>query len=386
MSISYSVGQAFSVEARDAVAKAVYEARISMGSAKVNFAIVIASVEYDFQAVFNAAKTQIGDIPMIGVSTTGELTNQGSHRRSVVVALIEGEELECQSDWQGDFSSNSVRAMRDLLSALSLTSERKGLLMLMADGLGGDYDEMLQQLPPGRYKMAGCLAGGDLRLGRTHQFGGNHSGYDGLAGAFLESEELRVGIGSAHGWHSVGASFEVSGVGGKWVRSLDGETATDGYAKYFGRPAKEWRVPPLNTLVRLYPLGVVRGDKPLMVRSPLHVEADGSLRMNASLSEGETAQLMIGSREKCIAAARQATQDALAQLAGASPKMALVFADISWQMLFQGFEGAEVEAIREVIGDRVPIAGGYTFGQLTNMADAPRPEFLNQHIEVILFA
>jgi hypothetical protein len=30
------------------------------------------------------------------------------------------------------------------------------------------------------------------------------------------------------------------------------------------------------------------------------------------------------------------------------------------------------------------IAGGYTFGQFTHMAGAPRPEFLNQHIEIVL--
>ena len=96
-------------------------------------------------------------------------------------------------------------------------------------------------------------------------------------------------------------------------------------------------------------------------------------------------QLLVGSREKCVEAAKDAARQALDQLDGAPPRLALVFADISWQMLFQGFEGAEVEAIRAVIGESVPLAGGYTFGQFTNMADAPRPEFLNQHIEVILF-
>ena len=385
MPMNFSVGQAFSVEAREAVAKAVYEARLPMSNARLTFAVVIASLEYDFQAVFNSAKTQIGDIPMIGFSTTGELTQTGSHRRSVVVALFFDDEVTYQSDWLPDFAANSVLKMREMFETLSLTSENKGLLLLIADGLHGEYEEMVQHLPPGRYQLAGCLAGGDLRLGRTHQFGGNRSGQDGLAAAFLSGDEVRVGIGTAHGWHPVGATFEVTSVSGQFVRGLDNESATEGYAKLFGKDGRDWRVPPLNTLVRLYPLGILREDKPTLVRAPLRVEMDGSLRMNANLREGDTCQLLVGSREKCLAAAQEAAREARAQLDGVMPKFALVFADISWQMLFQGFEGAEIEAIQKVIGDDIPIAGGYTFGQFTNMADAPRPEFLNQHIEVVLF-
>lgn len=381
----FSVGQAFSVEARDAVAKAVYEARLVIGNARISFAFVIASVEYDFQAVFNSAKTQIGDIPMIGFSTTGELTHTGSHRRSVVVALVVDDHLEVAADWLPGFAANSVQTTRGMLNSLGLSGEQKGLLMLIADGLGGEYEEVAQHLPPGRYTLAGCLAGGDLRQGRTFQFGGNRFGEEGLAGVFLSSDDLNVGIGSAHGWHSIGATFEVSKVSGQWVRALDGEVATEAYARLFGRQSRDWALPPLNTLVRLYPLGILRPEKPLLVRAPLRVELDGSLRMNANLKEGDQVQLLVGSRDKCIEAAKQAARNALSQLAGEEAKFALVFADISWQMLFQGFEGAEVEAVRAVIGEDVPIAGGYTFGQFTNMADAPRPEFLNQHIEVILF-
>ena len=147
MPMKFSVGQAFSVEARDAVAKAVYDARLPMGNAHIGFAFVIASVEYDFQAVFNSAKTQIGDIPMIGFSTTGELTQTGSHRRSVVVALVFDDDLECAADWQPGFVSNSVQTVRGLLDSLALTSEHKGLLMFVADGLGGEYEEVIQHLP-----------------------------------------------------------------------------------------------------------------------------------------------------------------------------------------------------------------------------------------------
>lgn len=385
MPMKFSVGQAFSVEGRDAVAKAVYEARLPLGNTQINFAIVIASVEYDFQAVFNSAKTQIGDIPMIGFSTTGELTSSGSHRRSVVVALMVDDSLDYRSEWLPGFSNKSVQTMREMFETLALTSENKGLLLFIADGLNGEYEEMVQHLPPGRYQFAGGLAAGDIRIGRTHQLGGNRSGEGGLAAAFLSGDNLKVGIGSAHGWHPVGANFRISSVSGQWLRTLDDAPATEGYARLFGRAPQEWISPPLNSLVRLYPLGITQEDQKIIVRTPLRVESDGSLRMSVNLKEGTLGQLLVGSRENCVSAARDAALQAMKQLGEAEPKFALVLTDISWQMLFQGHEGADIEAIRDTIGMQVPIAGGYTFGQFTHMAGAPRPEFLNQHIEIVLF-
>jgi hypothetical protein len=276
--------------------------------------------------------------------------------------------------------------MRRLLETLSLTSEHKGLLLLIADGLGGEYEDMVQHMPPGRYQFAGALASGDLRLGVTYQCGGNRAGDGGLAGAFLAGENLKVGIGTAHGWHPVGANFEITGVSGQWVRSLDGQPATESYASLFGRESKDWTLPPLNTLVRLYPLGVVQEDQQMVVRAPLRVEMDGSLRMSSTMETGAVGKLLVGSREKCLQAAREASQSALAELGEEHPpRFGIVFADVSWQMLFQGYEGAEMEAIRKVVGEEVPLVGGYTFGQLRHAAGSPRPEFLNQHIEVILF-
>lgn len=385
MPIKVSVGQAFSVEGRDAVARAVYEARLPLGNTPVDFAIVIASVEYDFQAVFNSAKTQVGDVPMIGFSTTGELTASGSHRRSVVVALMVDDSLDYRSEWLPGFSNKGVQVMREMFDQLSLTSENKGLLVFIADGLSGEYEEMIQHMPPGRYQLAGGLAAGDLRIGRTHQLGGNRSGEGGLAAAFFSGENLRVGVGTAHGWNPVGASFRISDVSGPWLRGLDDEPAIESYARLFGRPAQDWVTPPLNTLVRLYPLGIIREDHSLVVRTPLRVETDGSLRMSSHLKEGSVGQLLVGSRDKCLAAAREAAIQALDQLGDTAPKFALVLADLSWQMIFQGYEGAEIEAIQDTIGAKVPIAGGYTFGQFTHMDGAPRAEFLNQHIEIVLF-
>ncbi|MDP2777269.1 MAG: hypothetical protein Q8O48_06480 [Anaerolineales bacterium] len=40
--------------------------------------------------------------------------------------------------------------------------------------------------------------------------------------------------------------------------------------------------------------------------------------------------------------------------------------------------------MQEIFGENIPVAGGYTLGQITSV-DAATPKFLNQHIVVIIF-
>jgi hypothetical protein len=53
-------------------------------------------------------------------------------------------------------------------------------------------------------------------------------------------------------------------------------------------------------------------------------------------------------------------------------------------MLHEGQPGAEALAVREALGAEVPIAGGYTLGQIVP-SETGSPKFLNQHMVVMVF-
>jgi hypothetical protein len=172
---------------------------------------------------------------------------------------------------------------------------------------------------------------------------------------------------------------------------LDGMPVSETYSRLFGYPARSWSYPPLNELVRLYPLGLPEakgggaGVESLRVRAPLRMEADGSLRMNGGLPEGEMVEIMVGSPEACRQAAQQAAAQAQQALGHTQPRLALVLVDVAWQALFDLDRNAEVAALRQALGPDVPIAGGYTFGQIARLDDMAPAQFLNQHLLVILF-
>jgi hypothetical protein len=212
---------------------------------------------------------------------------------------------------------------------------------------------------------------------------GNQTGTGSLAAAILRGN-IRIGIGHAHGWDPVGSQFRVTRSRGFWLRTLNGRPASETYAELFGHPARDWAFPPLSYLARLYPLGVEHGED-LIVRAPIRVEADGSFRMNANVRDGSDAYLLVGSRASCEKAAAQATQHALLALGEVKPVFVLILVDLAWQMLLKSNPGAEVAAVHDIIGPGIPIAGGYTLGQIVPGKEGTPPIFLNQHIVVVAF-
>jgi len=118
------------------------------------------------------------------------------------------------------------------------------------------------------------------------------------------------------------------------------------------------------------------------------VEADGSFRMNAPVRDGVDAYLLVGSRVSCENAAQQAAQQALQQLEGSKPVFVLILVDVAWEMLLKSHPGTEIAAAQDILGKDVPIAGGYTLGQVVPGKDTGTggaPQLLNQHIVVVAF-
>jgi hypothetical protein len=381
MTFHAAVGQAQALDGREASLQATHHALNRLGAVAPGLGIVIASHQYQARDVASGAASLLGDAPLIGFSSPASLTGAGLHSHSVVVAVLSADGLEASSHWLPGYAQSSREAASQL--DMLISGKQVKNVIFFADGFNGDAEQFCGSISPNDFHMVGSLSSGDLHNGNTYQIAGNQNGAGALA-ALTFNGNLCMGVGHAHGWDPVGGQMRVTRSRGFWLRTLDARPASETYAELFGFPAREWGFPPLSYMARLYPLGMEQGDE-LAIRSPIRVEADGSFRMNASVRDGADAFIMVGSRVSCQKAAQDATQQALRELDGVKPAFALVLVDIAWQMLLKATPGAEVAAIQEIIGDQIPIAGGYTLGQIVPGAEADSPGFLNQHIVVILF-
>ncbi len=380
MTLNVSIGSAQALNGREAGLQAAHQALNKLGSASASFGFIIASHQYQAREVISGVSGLLGDTPVIGFSSPAGLTSEGLRPNSVVVALLAGD-FQAETQWMPTYAQSTRETGAKLAKQLSEKDNRA--LIFFADGFNGDADQLCAAFS-NSLPLAGALSAGDLHTGHSYQLAGPQTGSGALAGAFLRGN-IRVGIGAAHGWNPVGSQFRVTRSRGFWLRTLDGRPASETYAQLFGYPAREWAFPPLSHLARLYPLGIDQGEN-MVVRSPIRVEADGSFRMNAPVRDGVDAYLLVGSRASCEKAAHQAAQQALQQLQGSKPAFALILVDLAWEMLLKSHPGSEITAIQEILGKDIPIAGGYTLGQVVPGKDSNQPQLLNQHIVVIVFA
>lgn len=380
MTLYGSVGTAQALDGREAGLQAAHQALNRMSAAAPGLGVVISSHQYQAREVLNGVASLLGDAPVIGFSSPAGLSNSGQHPHSVVVGLLGGD-LHVDTQWYPGYAQSGRETGAKLSQYISARVERQSVICF-ADGFNGDAEQLCASVSTFGNPFVGALSSGDLHTGGTYQLVGNQTGMGGLGAAFLRGN-VRMSVGHAHGWQPVGNQFRVTRSRGFWLRTLDGRPASETYSQLFGYPARDWAFPPLSYLARLYPLGVEQGDE-VVVRAPIRVEADGSFRMNASIRDGIDAYLLVGSRQACEQAAREAAQQALKELGDARPTLALVFVDIAWQMLLKATPGVEVAAIQEILGLDVPIVGGYTLGQM--VPETPNmPRFLNQHIVIALF-
>jgi hypothetical protein len=378
MTMIASIGVAQALDGREAGLQAAHQALNRLGAGAPSLAMVIASHQYQPREVLNGVASLLGDVPMIGFSSPATLTQNGHHPHSVVVALLSGD-FQANTLWLPGYAQSGRETAAQVMKHISEQAASHSMLFF-ADGFNGDAEQFCTAITA-NLNMVGGLSSGDLNTGSTYQLAGSQTGYGALAAAFLRGN-IKIGVGYDHGWDPVGSQFRVTRSRGFWLRTLNGRPASEIYAGLFGYPARDWAFPPLSYLARLYPLGIEQSEG-MTIRAPIRVEADGSFRMNAVIRDGIDTYLLVGSRTACERAASNAAQQALRQLGDTKPVFALVLVDVAWQMLLKAQPGVEINALQEILGSNIPIAGGYTLGQIAPGEDASK--FLNQHILVLLF-
>ncbi len=372
------------LDGKESTHLAIQEALNSLGSARPAFAVVIASREFVIGEVINEVVSHLGQTPIWGFSTYTPLTGEGEQPRSVIVALISGHELKAQVHFWPSYAHDSAGTALEMGRLLSTREHPPAGLLFVADGINGDATRLCSALKDHPQSLAGFLAAGETRAGKTFQMGGAHSGSGALSLAELDGK-FRLGVGQGTGWRDIGLDFQVSRARGAWIQALNGVPAAEIYSRLFGYSAKDWARPPLTDMARLYCLGIESspGMGELSYRSSLHVEVDGSLRVNAPLPEGQKAHLLVGDRNACLEAARKAVEQAHQNLGKARPLLALVLVDLAWHYLFEAHHTQMAAEIQAALG-KIPMLGAYTLGQIFR----PQPEaglcLENQWLQVVI--
>lgn len=377
----YGVGQG--LDGRDAAMKATQKALDQLGALRPALGIVFASEEFDLGEVTGGMASLLGETPLWGMSTVRPLAGDREVPRSVVVALVAGSDLKAQAHFWSTYALDSTETARQVMRHFRADLMLPQAVLLAADGVNGTLVPLCSMLADLPVAAGGGLASGGYSSGKTAVVGRVQSGHSALSTVTL-SGRFRLGTGSGHGWRDTGLHATIGKTRDVWIQTIDDRPAVELYAQYFGHEPREWAYPPLNEVVRLYPLGIENNGN-LLVRSPLRVEVDGSLRMSAAVPSGSVAHLMLGDPQACLESAETAVRHALDEIGPARPLIALALVDLAWLQLFSVRSSLIMSTIQDTLGS-IPVVGGYSLGQIARPAINHAPVIYNQSVTILILA
>ena len=361
-----AVGRSENLDARQSGSEAATNALA--GGDDPRLLIVFASDRYDPIELLAGIRASSPETPLIGCSTAGEIASTGPGDASVIVTALGGPGFTVTTSVATGASSDLRGAGATAASALAAVDGRAHrVLMLLADGLAGDQQEIVR----GAYEVAGAAiplvggcAGDDMRMVATRQFFGDDVLTDAVVSAAIGSD-APFGIGARHGWRRVGEPLVVSASGGNVVDLLDDRPALDVYLERLDAPALAWTDgAEFTRFAQTHPLGLSRRSGEEHVRFVAGADFERrSLVCIAEVPQGGLAWIMEGDATSVLDATDAACVEALAALGGRAPIGMLAFDCIARKGVLGVGVGDEVARVAVHAGS-APVAGFYTYGEI----------------------
>jgi hypothetical protein len=391
MAIKAGIGISDKPNAFEAGIEAASQAIEEAGSPKV--LLVFSSTKYDQQQLIKGINNTAKGVPVIGCSSAGEITTFGPTRGTVVIMALASDSVDFTIGLGSQISKSSRQAGRELARNIKSDAKSKiSALLVFSDILTGNGDEILkgiQEVFSEKLFIAGCAAGDDFLFKETYVYYKDKFVPASLAGLSL-SGKYTIGVGVRHGWVPIGLPVKVTKSHGAVVDELEGKPAVEFYVEHFGMSVEDLMKETFAQLAITYPLGrnIETNDEPL-IRYPIDINSQGGIRFTAGIPEGSSVRLMLGSREEAIKATEEAAKIALTQLKEKPVKAAIVFDNIARDKLLAQHAPEEIEKIKELIGDNVPLVGCYTYGEFAPNIKKNAPDicfFHNETMTVVLLA
>ena len=374
-------------------------ASINIYKEKIDLAIVFSSVDFSCPALLRTVSFYLRDgVPIIGCSGAAVISNQGIFTHGLVVMFLNFPEgvyfnTACVKDIKTKMPLNAGRELGEKL-LYAFHDAPRVLSLIFLDGLmqeGSNFIYGLQERLGKSFPLVGASASDNMRFFKTYQYFNQELLSDSAIG-ILWGGKLNFGLGIKHGWKPLGKPRTVTKSYGNIVYEIDGEPAVKIYEEYLARDISALQKE-LKRISILYPVGIyLTGEDEYLLRNIISIESNGALHFQGNVDQGSTIRLMIGTKESCLAATREALAEARKGLSGSNidfrkrKGFALVFDSVSRYNMLRRSAVKELEIIKEGLDNDTPIIGLYTYGEqapLKAVSYQGRAYFHNQTITIL---
>ena len=352
-----------------ATKEALQQAIKSIKQERIDLAVIFSSMEFAHSITVKTITSLLGEVAVIGCTSTAIITNRGIFKHGLAVMLINfSTETYFHAAVVKDINlKNPLSAGEELGERLlySVKDTRRDLAVILSDGLmedGGGFIAGLQERLGKSFPLIGASASNSLRSFKTFIYSNQDVSTNAACG-ILWGGKLNFGLGIKHGWRPLGKPRNVTKAKGNVVYEIEGDYAARVYEEYLACDLEQLKKE-LNRVSIFYPMGLyLPGEEEYLLRNIIAIQNDGSLLCQGNIPANSQIRLMIGTKESCLTATKEAIDEAKKGLLGRKSEFVLVFDSISRYILLGRDANKELEIIRSEFGKETPIIGFYTYGE-----------------------
>jgi len=292
--------------------------------------LVFASVRYDLEAVLKGVYGVVGDVPLIGATTAGEICNE-PQQGSVIVVALASPYLKVRVGLGQGVSRNWRQAVTQAVSSpeiepffsphsliwQELALQGKSAFAILfspgntkaADSLSFEILEELTHLSRGLLPIIGGGVADNWRMEANYALWGQRAYVDSALVAVFETQ-LRFGIAMAHGYHPSFRRATVTRSHNHEVLEIKDESAAKLYCRLHdsSRVALEGKH---LTLTTKRPMGMLDPYGQYQLNVASFFTDEGGVRFSQPTPEGTILTVMEANLDNLVAAGPEALRKAL---------------------------------------------------------------------------
>ncbi|MFC1704621.1 FIST signal transduction protein [Candidatus Omnitrophota bacterium] len=369
MSTLIGIGVSSSDDVQRAAREATQLAKFQINQERFDLVIVFSSVRVGQEKIIAGINQVVPGVKIFGCSTASVIVHSGIEKNAVAVMAIKSDRIHFGLSCLPEIDTKDARSAGQELAKAALADLgyfHRNIFTMFSDGLMGNATEVIagvQDVLGKSFLFIGGAASDDLRFVKTYQYF-NEECFTNSAIGLLWGGDIHYGFGIQHGWKPIGKTRTVTLSEANVIKRIDDAPAVTLYQDYFGPETKSLYSSRLARTAALYPLGIfLEEEQEHILRCVTTVNEDGSLICQGDVPQGSLVRLMIGSKDACIQAAREAAQEAKEMLRGKQPKFIMVIDSVARNKVLQANSFAEIEVIQAVFDKSVPLLGFYSYGE-----------------------
>lgn len=376
METDFTTALATGGDAESVATRAAAQAYDDLGSERVDFCQVFVSSAFDHCEALESIRSVIGeDVPLIGCSSTGEFTEQGSVDSGIAISLVTSDTIEFHTGIGTGLKESVSRAVRDSLSTIPETVEGYPYrsAVQLHDGLQGVSERLTlvtqRKLGP-RAQFAGGAAADNFQLESTPVFCDDVIAENAVSIATMDTKNSPA-VSVNHGHEPITEPLEVTSSEGSFVSEINGVPAYEAWLNAVREPAAELfgididqigpGSPAHQQMTAVFCFGIDQGEGYKIRWFQVPDPTTQGLHFSVNMPEGVMLHVMQGTKNSQINSARGAAQQANESIeteyAGA-----FIYDCAARDVILGDKFGSAVEAIDSELS--TPFIGYNTFGEV----------------------